>query len=282
MHLQDRSRFLGVEVKMKIFSSCMLALSSASLVLATSCGAAELAFVAGYGGKHVLLLRGSEKVPVDGQMLLVPGDRVQAGKGSHVEVKYIADGCSLRVAEGNSILVARSSPCLGVGDEAKASVAGQDVMIAPDAAGGAAALITNKTGTLSRVNLGSGLVELKAGMELAVGSSVYVGSESTVTVFFVRERCSYTLGAETYLDITDRAPCMESVSESTSTTLTNSTSIDQHAIVPAASKSAAATSAGLNGIGLAVGATALVGGVALVAVAMSGDEQDNDIPATPQ
>lgn len=267
---------------MKILSSFIFALTGASLVFATSCGAAEPAFIVGYGGKNVFMLRGSAKVPVDGQMLLVPGDRVQAGRGSHVEVKYIVDGCSIRVAEGKSIVIAESSPCLGAVDEAQVSGAGQDVMIAPAAAGGAAARITDKTGTLSRVNLGSGLVELKAGMELAVGNSVFVGSKSTVTVFFVRERCSYTLAADTFLNITDRAPCIASGGESVSTELTNSKSIDDQAIGLAASKPVVSTSAGLNGIGLAVGATALVGGVALAVVAMSGDEQDNDVPATPQ
>jgi hypothetical protein len=264
---------------MKILGSCMFALTSASLVFATSCGAAEPAFVSGYGGKHVFLLRGSAKVPVDGEMLLVSGDRVQAGKGSHVEVKYIADGCSIKVAEGKSFVIAESSPCLGSVDEAQTNGVGRDVMIA---AGGVAARITDRTGPIARVNLGSGLVELKAGMELAVGNSVYVGSKSTVTVFFVRQSCSYTLAAETYLDITEGAPCIASGGESVSTALTNSTSIDDQASALAASKPVVSTSAGLNGIGLALGATALVGGVALAVVAMSGDEQDNDVPATPQ
>jgi hypothetical protein len=259
-----------------------IVLTVAPLALAASAVASEPAFISSYGGKTVSLLRGALKLPVDGQVLLYSGDRVKAGKGSYVEVKYIVDGCSLRISDEQSIVISKSSPCMGAVDETEAGAAGQDIKIVPAAAGDVAARVTDKTGALSRANLGSGFIELKTGMELTVGSTVYAGSKSTVTVFFVKEKCSYTLGAEASLDITDVAPCVPSGGDSASAELTIPKTIDKHGLDGESSAGASSASTGMSAVGIALGAAAVVGGAALAVVAMSGEKQDSDVPATPQ
>ena len=243
--------------------------SLAMLAMASAAAASEPAFIASYGGKNVTLTRGAEKLPVDGQALLMGGDRIKAGKGSYVEVKYLADGCVLRVAEGKIIIVGTSSPCSSSAETdgvdrvvADGSVGDGESRIVPTAAGDETARVTGKTGPVARANLGAGLVELNTGMTLAVGNTVYAGRESTVTVYFVNAKCSYTLPAETYLEITERAPCVPSGGSAASSGSTTSASV------------------GGNEIGLALGAAAVLGGGALAVIALSGDDDDEDSPAS--
>lgn len=75
---------------------------------------------------------------------------------------------------------------------------------------------------------------------------------------------------------------MESVAECSWKTQTIPKTIDKHGLDGESSAAASSASTGMSAVGIALGAAAVVGGAALAVVAMSGEKQDSDVPATPQ
>jgi hypothetical protein len=232
-----------------------------AVAVSSQANAAEPAFISKVGGKGVTLSKGEETVPVRVQTLLSSGDRVTAAKGSSVEVTYL-DGCTLKVANGKSITVSAVSPCAAaeatqpVTETQALEVASGEAEenIEPAATAGSVE-VTDITGPLARGNLGEGLVDLNVGMVLEQGDTVFAGQSSTVTLYFVDPKCSYTLPPETFLEITDDPPCRE------------------EAAVPPEGNAAAAA---------AVGAAALGGGaIAVFLLTQDDDDDDRDRPATP-
>lgn len=225
--------------------------------------AAEPAYVVRIGGTNVTVNRGGEAVPVRVQMLIAAGEVVMAGENSFVEVSYLADGCTLRVANGRSIVVASASPC-GVAEETQAALAEQAPPKPAERSAAAApredgvARVTRKTGPLTRVNFGEGLVELRSGADLKAGHTVFAGQGSTITLYYYKADCEYTVPPENYLEIREEAPCRK-------------------AQAPAKPGSPADAQ-----LGLAIGAAALVGGGGAIAfLVLAGEEEDEDQPATP-
>ena len=96
-------------------------------------------------------------------------------------------------------------------------------------------------------------------MNLAAGEAVYVGDQSSVTLYFPAAGCEMTVNADDYYEVGTEAPCRTAA---------------------APERKAAPGDAGL---GLAIGAAAAAGG-ALAALALTGQsESDNGTaPATPQ
>ena len=238
----------------------VLAAILASMVPAQAV-AGEPAFVSRIGGKGVTLSRGGETLPVTVQTLLERGDRVTAGEGSSVEVIYLEDGCILKVTNGRSITVSDVSPCAAA-EATKPATETQALTAAPGkaeaeivpAAMAGSVEVTDVTGPLARGNLGEGLVDLNAGMVLKEGDTVFAGQSSTVTLYFVDPKCSYTLPPETFLEITSAAPCRDG------------------AVVPPKGNAGAAA---------AVGAAALAGGAVAVFLLIGEDDDDDDGGGTP-
>lgn len=177
--------------------------------------AAEPAFVSNFGGSKVAVERGGKTSPVGVQTLLEAGDRVSAGKGSFVEVKFLADNCAIRVSAGNSMVIGAASPCAAAADQsadaasAKGDKLPADAQIVPaDAviAAGSAQVI-NQTGSITRVNRGDGLVELNVGQDLSVGDTVFAGPGSSITLYYPATGCEYVVPSETYFAVAATAPC---------------------------------------------------------------------------
>lgn len=231
--------------------------------------AAESAFVVRYGGQDATLERGAERIPIRFQMLLSAGEVVAAGKDSFIEVKYLSDGCILRVANGRSLVVAESSPCAASEKvkKVKTEVAAVETVAAQDTNTPAAqdeviARVTNKSGPLTRANLGEGLVEIKTGEMLKLGNTVFAGQNSSITLYFPKADCEYVVPAENFLRINDVAPCRKGA-------------------VPPEAGSAGAAGAD---VGLAIGAVAVLGGGGAIAVLLltgEDEEDDDDRPVTP-
>jgi hypothetical protein len=236
--------------------------------------AQELAFVSSIGGDAVTLLRGEDKLRVGIQTLLLRGDRVTAPSGNFVEVTYLGDGCILRVANGRSVTVSSASPCAATdanGSEGEVQAEGPDqasTEIVPAAAQAGAARVMDATGPLARANFGQGLVELRAGMVLKLGDTVFAGQSSTITLEFTDAGCSYTLPAETYLEIGPNAPC-----------------VPAEGLAQQDTSSAAAPQTEDDDDDLALAAAVLIGGggAAVAAFLLIGEDDDNGggTPVTP-
>ena len=240
---------------------CLAGLSS------LSAQAAEPAYVVRFGGQDVILERDAERIPVRVQMLLSAGEVVTTGEDSFVEVKYLSDGCILKVSNGRRLVVADSSPCAAservkkVKTEVTAiePVAAQETDT-PAAKDDVIARVTNKTGPLTRANLGEGLVDIKTGAKLKLGDTVFAGQSSSITLYYPKANCEYVVPAENFLEIKEVAPCRK-------------------AVVPPEAGSAGAAGAD---VGLAIGAVAVLGGGAALAVLLLTEEdEDDDKPATP-
>ena len=250
-------------------------------VSVTASFAAEPAMVNKVVGKNVTWQHGDASAAPRVQTLLAPGDRLAAGKGSYVEVEYLADNCKVRVDAGSSVIISETSPCAAATQKA-ASAAPEDVKPAPVAT---TAQVSEKQGPVTRVNLGDGLVDATVGSTLSVGDEVFAGPNSSVTLYFASTRCSYTVQASTVYTLAEQVPCKATTAGGT-------------LVVPAAvsagtvtgtTVTGAATGAASTGTGLAAGGVAIAAGVGAVAVAgavaviaTSDDNNNNNKnPATP-
>ena len=227
-------------------------------VSATAAFAAEPVMVNKVVGKNVTWQHGDASAAPRVQTLLAPGDRLTAGKGSFIEVEYLADSCTVRVDAGGSLVISETSPCAAA---AQKSV--EEPKIVPAAAG--AVEVTAKEGPFTRVNMGEGMVDASVGDSLKTGDEVFAGPNSAVTLFFAVPQCSYTVAASTVFKVTEVAPCQAAAG------------------LPAVGAgAAAATSASLvtPGIALGVGAVVVGGAIAVIATSDQGDSNNNN-PATP-
>ncbi len=260
---------------MKIVLAALLCSVSAAAAFA-----AEPAMVNKVVGKNVTWQHGDASAAPRVQTLLAPGDRLAAGKGSYVEVEYLADNCKVRVDAGSSVVISETSPCAAATQKA-ASAAPEDVKPAPVAT---TAQVSEKQGPVTRVNLGEGLVDATVGSTLSVGDEVFAGPNSSVTLYFASTQCSYTVQASSVYTLTKQVPCKATTAGGTlvvpaavsAGTVTGTT-------VTGAATGAASTGAGLAAGGVAVaagvGAVAVAGAVAVIAT--SDDNNNNKNPATP-
>ena len=259
---------------MKILLAALLCSVSAAAAFA-----AEPAMVNKVVGKNVTWQHGDASAAPRVQTLLAPGDRLAAGKGSYVEVEYLADNCKVRVDAGSSVVISETSPCAAATQKA-ASAAPEDVKPAPVAT---TAQVSEKQGPVTRVNLGDGLVDATVGSTLSVGDEVFAGPNSSVTLYFASTQCSYTVQASTVYTLAEQVPCKATTAGGT-------------LVVPAAvsagtvtgtTVTGAATGAASTGAGLAAGGVAIAAGVGAVAVAgavaviATSDDNNNKNPATP-
>ncbi|MEI6535348.1 MAG: hypothetical protein WCN98_08425 [Verrucomicrobiaceae bacterium] len=224
---------------------------------ATAAFAAEPAVVSKVNGKNVTWQHGEKAAAPRVQTLLVAGDRVSAGKGSFVEVEYLADSCKVRVDAGGSLVISETSPCA-----AKAQKPAAEPRVVPASVG--AVEVTDKTGPFTRVNMGDGMVDASVGDSLKAGDEVFAGPNSAVTLFFAVPQCSYTVAASTVYKVTEVAPCRAAAG------------------LEGVGAGAAVTSASLvtPGVALGVGAVVLGGAVAVIATSDQGSSNNNN-PATP-
>ena len=245
------------------------AAAGALLVFPAIAMASETAFVTKHGGTGLSISRGENNLALRGQMPLAVKDRVVTGKDSFVEVRYIADGCVIRVANGNSLVIAKASPCAAEPESAKLDAQRAETEAAPAVITPAAADrdeivadVTSKSGPRTLANVGEGLGDLKSGTRLQAGDTVFAGQESSVTLYFLDEKCEYVVEAETFLIIDDVAPCRAAGQVPEQETASTTTSAE-------------------TGVALGLGAVAIgAGGVAVLL--LSGDDgDDNDNPVTP-
>ena len=240
--------------RMKYFITAILC-----SVSATAAFAAEPAMVNKVVGKNVTWQHGDASAAPRVQTILAPGDRLTAGKGSFIEVEYLADSCKVRVDAGGSLVISETSPCA-----AAAQKPVEEPKIVPASTG--AVEVRAKEGPFTRVNMGDGMVDASVGESLKAGDEVFAGPNSAVTLFFAVPQCSYTVAASTVFKITEVAPCQAAAG------------------LPAvgAGAAAAATSASLvtPGVALGVGAVVVGGAIAVIATSDQGGSNNNN-PATP-
>ena len=232
----------------------LLAVVSGLSALASVAEAAEPAMVSRIGGGNVTWQHGDGSAKPRVQTLLAPGDVIAAGKGSFVEVEYLADKCKVRVEAGGSVVVSASSPCAA---KTAQKVPPKDAQVVPAAAG--AVEVSEKSGPVTQVNTGNGLTDAKVGDALKIGDEVFAGSKSSVTLYFAASNCAYTVPAGTVFKVTDKVPCE----------------------APAAAQNGE-TPPLPEGVptGLLLGGGALAAGGALVVI-ISNSEDDNGNKATP-
>lgn len=237
----------------------------------SAAAAAEPAMVSKVGGKDVTWQSGETSSAPRVQTLLSAGDRLTAGKGSFIEVEYLADGCTVRVKAGGSITIGDTSPCAAAASEKAAPAAGEtsstaaaappDARIIPAATG--AVEVTEKNGPITRVNRGEGLVDASVGDALKAGDEVFAGANSSVTLYFAVPGCSHTVPAGTVYTVTSTAPC--------------------EAPAAAQNGAAAATPGAVPTAAIIGGGVAVAGAIAIVAVIANSDDggNNNNNPATP-
>ena len=248
--------------------------------------AAEPAFVSNFGGSSVAVERGGKTSPVGVQTLLEAGDRVSAGKGSFVEVKFLADNCAIRVSAGHSMVIGASSPCAAAADQsadagaAKGDKLPADAQIVPTDAVIAAgsAQVINQTGSITRVNRGDGLVELNVGQDLSVGDTVFAGPGSSITLYYPATGCEYVVPSETYFAVAATAPCAATAYNAGSS---NGSGLQQSSTGVAGVTTGQDDDDNDKTLALVAGAV-VIGGGALAIVALTGDDDGgNNNPATP-
>ncbi|WP_421693806.1 hypothetical protein [Aestuariivirga sp.] len=196
----------------------VMTIASLAFILAPAAAfAAEPAMISKIGGKDIVLQHGDQSLAPRVQSLLEPGDRVSAGKGSFVEVEYLADGCSVRVGGGYSIVIAEKSPCAASVEQTPAAASAKktaaaaapaaQAKIEPAAAEADAAEVTDTSGSTTRVNRGDGLKDLSVGANLKAGDKVFAGKRSSITLYFPGGNCQYVVPESTVYTITDEIPC---------------------------------------------------------------------------
>ena len=253
-------------------------------VSATAAFAAEPAMVSKVAGKNVTWQHGDASAAPRVQTLLAPGDRLTAGKGSYIEIDYLADNCKVRVDAGGSVVISETSPCAAAIQKA-ASAAPEDAQPAPVSA---TAQVTEKQGPVTRVNLGEGLVDVTVGSTLSVGDEVFAGPNSSVTLYFAGNKCSFTVQASSVYTLADEAPCEETTAVGAvvvpAAVVAGSTT---GTVITGGVAGTASTGAGLvaggfttgAAVAAGVGAAAVAGAVAVIATGDSGGS--NNRPATP-
>ena len=259
-------------------------------VSVTAAFAAESAMVNKVVGKNVTWQHGDASAAPRVQTLLAPGDRLAAGKGSYVEVEYLADNCKVRVDAGSSVVISEASPCSAATQEA-ASAAPEEVKPAPVAT---TAQVSEKQGPVTRVNLGEGLVDATVGSTLSVGDEVFVGPNSSVTLYFASTECSYTVQASSVYTLAEQVPCKATTAGASGdvvvvpAAVTSGNTSGKTMTGPASGAGAAGggvAGAGIAGVApvalLAGGAAAAVGVAAVVIIANTDDDNNNKNPATP-
>lgn len=254
-----------------------------TLGTAVAAHAAEPAFVSNFGGSSVSVERGGKSSPVGVQTLLEAGDRVSAGKGSFVEVKYLADNCAIRVSAGHAMVIGASSPCAAAADQSAAATSKTDTLpadakiVPADAviAAGSAQVI-NQTGSITRVNRGDGLVELNVGQDLSVGDTVFAGPGSTITLYYPATGCEHVVPSETYFAVAATAPCAATAAAGSGSGLQKSAT------------GVAGVTTGQDDddddqkAAILLAGAAVIGGGALAVIALTGDDDGgNNNPATP-
>lgn len=262
--------------------ACVFTLGAAGLAQA-----AEPAFVSNFGGSKVAIERGGKTSAVGVQTLLEAGDRVSAGKGSFVEVKYLADGCAIRVSAGHAMVIGASSPCAAAADQSAnaATTKGDklpgDAQIVPTDAviASGSAQVINQTGSVTRVNRGDGLVELSVGQDLSVGDTVFAGPGSSVTLYFPATGCEYVVPSETYFAVASTAPCAATADMGAGT----SGSGLQKSSTGVAGVTSGEDDDDDKTLALVAGAVVIGGGALAVIALTSGDDGGggNNNPATP-
>lgn len=249
------------------------------LLLTTLCAAplsaalaSEPAMVSKMAGKNVTWVSGENSSKPGVQTLLAPGDRISAGKGSFVDVEFLADSCTVRVNAGDTLTIGETSPCAAAAQaaaviapeaSAKSDRAAETARVIPAAAG--AAEVSSKTGSFTRANMGGGMVDISVGDSLNVGDEVFAGPNSSVSLYFPVPGCSYTVTAGNIYKVASQAPCKAA------------------AAVDSGSSAVAEGGASSVSPGVVVGAVAgvaVIGGVALLAI-NSDDDDGNNNPATP-
>lgn len=264
---------------MKIVLAALLCSVSAAAAFA-----ADPAMVNKVVGKNVTWQHGDASAAPRVQTLLAPGDRLAAGKGSYVEVEYLADNCKVRVDAGSSVVISETSPCAAATQKA-ASAAPEDVKPAPVAT---TAQVAEKQGPVTRVNLGEGLVDATVGSTLSVGDEVFAGPNSSVTLYFASTECSYTVQASSVYTLAEQVPCKATTAGGTlvvpaavSAGNTTGTTITGGAAGTASTGTGLVAGGVTSGVAIAagVGAVAVAGAVAVIAT--SDDNNNNKNPATP-
>lgn len=242
---------IGV-VPMRLFLAAALCSASFTAALAS-----EPAIVNKIGGKAVTLQSGDKTATPGIQALLIAGDKLSAGKGSFVEIKYLADSCVVRVNAGSSAVVTDVSPCATSAQ--RSAAASEKVNIVPASA--PVVEISDKSGPVTRVNRGKGLTDAKVGDSLKPGDEVFAGPNSSVLLYFTSAQCTYKVKASSVYKVTDKVPCK--------------------AAAGAGAGVAAGLGAGVGtaGVALGVGAVAIAGAVAVIAT--SDSNNSNKKPATP-
>jgi hypothetical protein len=148
--------------------------------------------------------------------------------------------------------------------------------------------VTEKQGPVTRVNLGEGLVDVTVGSTLSVGDEVFAGPNSSVTLYFAGNKCSFTVQASSVYTLADEAPCEETTAVGAvvvpAAVVAGSTT---GTVITGGVAGTASTGAGLvaggfttgAAVAAGVGAAAVAGAVAVIATSDSGGS--NNKPATP-
>lgn len=251
---------------MKTISGCILGalLASTSVAMAD-----EVAIVNKVDGKNVTWQRGDARSVVRVQTLLNAGDTIAAGKGSSVEVQFIADNCTIRVNAGGSLAIGDASPCSAATKTKADASQPADGKVVKAAAQSVEVLDTK--GPVTRVNKGEGMIAAAAGDSLKRGDAVFAGKNSSVSLYFASAKCSYTVKSSSVYTITDKAPCRAS-------------GVD---VVPTAdvpSEPSEPKAAAVIPPAVMIGAGAVVVGGAVAIIVTSQDDNNNNGPGpiTPQ
>lgn len=260
-------------------------------VSVTTAFAAEPAMVSKISGKNVTWQHGDKAVTPRVQTLLVPGDRVSAGKGSFVEVEYLADNCTVRIDAGSSVVISETSPCAAPADKSAAAPAEEAKVVAATAP---VVEVSGKSGPITRVNKGEGMADATVGDSLKLGDEVFAGVDSSVTLTFAQAQCSYTVAASSVYKIAEQAPCVSTVGQLQGGSVVVPTAVqsgNSSGTVMTGTATGTASTAGTAGAGLlaagtgtavalGVGAVAVAGAVAVIATSDDNNNNNNN-PATP-
>lgn len=247
-------------MQLKTFSGCLLAalLASTSVALAD-----DIAIVSKVGGKNVTWQHGDASAAPRVQTLLGAGDSITAGKGSFVEINYLADNCTIRVNSGGNMVIGDASPCSAAAQQKADAAKAGDAKLIPAAV--APAEVMDAKGPVTRVNKGDGMVSASVGDSLKPGDEVFAGKNSSVSLYFASAQCSYTVASSSVYKVTDKAPCKASTANVVPTADVPS-EIDPVPLVPPLA---------ILGLGAVV-----VGGAAAVIIVNENDPSNDNSPAT--
>lgn len=246
---------------MKTIAGCSLA----ALLVSASASAAfadEIAIVSKVVGKNVTWQHGEDSAAPRIQTLLGAGDQIAAGKGSYVEIQYLADRCTIRVNSGGSMVIGDGSPCAAAAEKTAEAPKAAEATVA------SAVEVLDVTGPVARVNKGEGMASTSVGDKLKAGDEVFAGKDSSVSLYFASAQCSYTIPSSTVYKIADKAPCAAQAAN----------------VVPTAdvpSEVAVPPVAPFLTPGVLLGGAAIIGGGALVVVLTNDDPNNDNSPTTP-